>query len=233
MFVAGLLTAGALVGCGSEIGGAPPGETTPSAADGTEPEDVLAPGDEAADAGSASRDAGTTSSSTDAGTGNLGADGGGVADAGGGGSDAGAGAGADAGAGLPRMNGTCTVTNRPKRLSCPTGMSCYCYESPYSAAKDAPSFLEVRTSPTSLEVVSGQIPPNLYLGGPPPAVIPLVASPTGATGAAGGYVVTVANGVTTVKLESTAGYQPEKYLKYSSADCGSNGQTVRCTFETP
>lgn len=230
-----MLGASALVGCGSEVAGEPSSAAARTDSHDTEPDDVVTPSRDLmdpVDAGGASpTDAGRTTSPADGGRPDAGDVGGG--DAG----DVGIGDAGDAGdaggASLTRMNGNCTVTSRPKRLSCPTGMSCFCYESPYSTAKDAPSFLDVRALPGSLEVLSGQIPSNLYVSSPPPAFIPLVSSPSGASGAAGGYAVSRANGKTTVTFESTSGYQPEKYIKYSSADCGSNGETVRCSFIQP
>lgn len=139
----------------------------------------------------------------------------------------------DAGNGTVTADGTCTVQDRPRYLSCPTGMSCSCYTSPYNRATNAPSHLDVRPSASSLAITGGEVPDNLYMPAPPAAVVALTGTPAAMTGAQPPYTVTVANGVTTIKLQYAAGYRPENFIKYTSADCGSEGEAISCTFHLP
>lgn len=130
-------------------------------------------------------------------------------------------------------NGTCTVQERPKSLSCPTGMSCFCYVRAYNLATNAPSTLDVWVAGSVIEVLGGSVPQNLYMPVPTPATLAFTGD--GGTGsvAAGPYAATSSSGVTTIRLRASGGYVPERFVKYSSADCGSEGQELSCTFTLP
>ncbi|MBX3217002.1 MAG: hypothetical protein KF850_33525 [Labilithrix sp.] len=130
-------------------------------------------------------------------------------------------------------NGTCTYREVPRFFSCPTGMSCRCYDSPWTQFKDAPSSLDLWLSADALEVLGGEVPDNASMSSLPSALIALDANDP-RTGAVSPYHATVAaGGEITVRLTRTAGYVPEKYIKYSSADCGHGGRTLDCTFRSP
>lgn len=132
----------------------------------------------------------------------------------------------DGGNGVVRAEGRCTIVDRPKRLICPQGMSCYCEEDPRTLAKDAPSFLDVRTTATAVEILSGSIPKNTFILAPPYALLPLVPSDGGLAGEGSVYRVAVHASKATIALSADGG-------NGESTFCGSNGQSIRCGFETP
>ncbi|MBX3264683.1 MAG: hypothetical protein KIS78_11870 [Labilithrix sp.] len=131
-------------------------------------------------------------------------------------------------------NGTCTYREVPRVLSCPTGMSCRCYDSPWTKFKDAPSSLDLWLSADTLEVLGGDVPDNAALSSPLPSASIALDANEPRTGAVAPYHATVTGGAeVTVRLSRTVGYVAEKYIKYTSADCGHGGRTLECTFRSP
>ncbi len=233
-----------LVACGSSVeGGGAPGAQSDTSAATPEPQ---APGadappgeeeeeeteDDAVRKPKPKKDAGTTDAGADV-TSNDGGDAGVGLDGGAGNGDA---AATDAGKPGPSnaATGKCTYREVPRILSCPTGMACRCYDSPYTLFKDSPAEIDLVVTGTTVEVTGGTIPTNPMLTGVPERSIPLSSSATPPqAGAVHPYTVTVNGNDVTVKLSMTTGYRPEKYIKYSSADCGYTGNTLECTFHRP
>ncbi|AKU95011.1 hypothetical protein AKJ09_01675 [Labilithrix luteola] len=111
-------------------------------------------------------------------------------------------------------------------------MACRCYDSGYTRFKDSPAKLASWLSSTALEITGGTLPTNDILPALPQSSVALgTTSPQ--TGYSYPYYATVNGSKVTVKISINVGSVPEKAVKYTSADCGTGGRTLECTFATP
>lgn len=131
-------------------------------------------------------------------------------------------------------SGTCTYTDQPGWLSCPTGMSCRCYYYNHKLVDNQPAHLDTWLADTQLEILGGMIPNNQTMSGVTPATIALVASGATRAGNTPPYTATVsATGALQIKIYATSGYVPQRSILYSSSDCGNQGKRLECTFTSP